>query len=79
MMALLRIRVPVLFSPWILYPGLVKIKIRIIPKHISRAKKDYSGLKQIRNLFVPESGMEKFGSGKNIPKPQQWIKDFDSH
>jgi hypothetical protein len=27
----------------------------------------------IRNLFVPGSGMEKFGSRINIPNPQHWF------
>ncbi len=27
---------------------------------------------QIRNLFDPGSGIEKFGSGINIPDPQHW-------
>jgi hypothetical protein len=29
---------------------------------------------RIRNLFEPGSGMEKFGSGINIPDPQHWKK-----
>ncbi len=27
----------------------------------------------VRNLFDPESGMKKFGSGINIPDPQHWL------
>jgi hypothetical protein len=55
-----------------------------IPDHISeslgkifvvRILKSWFGSESgIRNLFDPGSGMEKFGSGINIPDPQHCIK-----
>jgi hypothetical protein len=38
-------------------------------------KNTYS-LMRIRNIFVPGSGMEKFGSGINIPDPQHRLRVF---
>jgi hypothetical protein len=47
-----------------------------IPDHFYKSLKTVIGFKylkslmRIRNLFFPGSGMEKFGSGINIPDPQ---------
>jgi hypothetical protein len=48
-----------------------------IPDHLSESQKPFLGLKILKffdadpDLFVPGSGTEKFGSGINIPDPQQ--------
>ncbi len=55
-----------------------------IPNHISESLENIFGFKiltffdadpdpsEIKNLFDPGSGMEKFGSGINILDPQHW-------